>query len=187
MARASGKAMKVDVALPLDIFETVVRLAEESNAPIHHRSNQRVLSTTIIRLIGLGIQSIADNPELLTASISGGNGLDPRVTALVDRIGKLEDDIKGKKQDIVTRDDVQSMIDEAVQLLQAAGLDSSGEDELEDEDEFIGWGFKEFSDEQGIAAKDGAAVIREALVTAGLDSQVSYNSSSKKFFPIEAE
>jgi hypothetical protein len=91
MARASGKTMKVDVALPLDIFETVVRLAEESDAPIHHRSNQRVLSPTILQLIGLGIQSLEDNPELLTVDISKRfPASDPRISDLLDRVEKLE-------------------------------------------------------------------------------------------------
>jgi hypothetical protein len=93
MARASGKMMKVDVALPLDIFETVARLAEESDAPIHHRSNQRVLSPTILQLIGLGIQSLEDNPELLTADMSKRFMVnDSRISALLSRIEKLEGD-----------------------------------------------------------------------------------------------
>jgi hypothetical protein len=96
MARASGKTMKVDVALPLDIFETVVRLAEESDAPIHHRSNERVLSPTILQLIGLGIQSLEENPELLTADISKRfMASDPRISALLDRVEKLEGDRTG--------------------------------------------------------------------------------------------
>jgi hypothetical protein len=96
MARASGKTMKVDVALPLDIFETVVRLAEESDAPIHHRSNQRVLSPTILQLIGLGIQSLEDNPELLTADMSKRFMVnDSRISALLNRIEKLEGDRSG--------------------------------------------------------------------------------------------
>jgi hypothetical protein len=96
MARASGKTMKVDVALPLDIFETVARLAEESDAPIHHRSNQRVLSPTILQLIGLGIQSLEDNPELLTADMSKRFMVnDSRISALLNRIEKLEGDRSG--------------------------------------------------------------------------------------------
>lgn len=83
--------MKVDVALPLDIFETVVRLAEESNAPIHHRSNQRVLSPTILQLIGLGVQTLEENPELLTADISKRfTANDSRISALLNRVEKLE-------------------------------------------------------------------------------------------------
>jgi hypothetical protein len=96
MARASGKTMKVDVALPLDIFETVVRLAEESDAPIHHRSHQRVLSPTILQLIGLGIQSLEENPELLTADISKRFMVnDSRISSLLNRVEKLEDDRSG--------------------------------------------------------------------------------------------
>jgi hypothetical protein len=96
MARASGKTMKVDVALPLDIFETVARLAEESDAPIHHRSNQRVLSPTILQLIGLGIQSLENNPELLTADMSKRFMVnDSRISALLNRIEKLEGDRSG--------------------------------------------------------------------------------------------
>jgi hypothetical protein len=96
MARASGKTMKVDVALPLDIFETVVRLAEESDAPIHHRSNQRVLSPTILQLIGLGIQSLEENPELLTADISKRFMVnDSRISSLLNRVEKLEGDRSG--------------------------------------------------------------------------------------------
>jgi hypothetical protein len=93
MARASGKTMKVDVALPLDIFETVVRLAEESDAPIHHRSHQRVLSPTILQLIGLGIQSLEENPELLTADISKRFMVnDSRISSLLNRVEELEGD-----------------------------------------------------------------------------------------------
>jgi hypothetical protein len=107
MARASGKTMKVDVALPLDIFETVVRLAEESDAPIHHRSNQRVLSPTILQLIGLGIQSLEDNPELLTADNrieklegdrSGGDGL------TVDRVAEIAKDEIGQALTPISED-----------------------------------------------------------------------------------
>jgi hypothetical protein len=88
--------MKVDVALPLDIFETVVRLAEESDAPIHHRSNQRVLSPTILQLIGLGIQSLEENPELLTADISKRFMVnDSRISSLLNRVEKLEGDRSG--------------------------------------------------------------------------------------------
>jgi hypothetical protein len=107
MARASGKTMKVDVALPLDIFETVVRLAEESDAPIHHRSNQRVLSPTILQLIGLGIQSLEDNPELLTADMSKRFMVnDSRISALLNRIEKLEGDRSGGGGDGLTVDRV---------------------------------------------------------------------------------
>jgi hypothetical protein len=107
MARASGKTMKVDVALPLDIFETVLKLAEESDAPIHHRSNQRVLSPTILQLIGLGIQSLEENPELLTADISRGfTASDPRISALLDRVGKLEDGLTIDRVTEIAKDEI---------------------------------------------------------------------------------
>jgi hypothetical protein len=96
MARASGKTMKVDVSLPLDVYETVVRLAEEADAPIHHRSNQRVLTPTVLQLIALGIQTLEENPELLTADISKRfTANDSRISALLNRVEKLEGDRSG--------------------------------------------------------------------------------------------
>jgi hypothetical protein len=96
MARASGKTMKVDVSLPLDVYETVVRLAEEADAPIHHRSNQRVLTPTVLQLIALGIQTLEENPELLTADISKRfTANDSRISALLNRVEKLESDRSG--------------------------------------------------------------------------------------------
>jgi hypothetical protein len=90
MARAAGKTMKVDVALPLDMFETISRIAKESNAPIHHRSGEPVISPTIVRLIGLGILSVADNPEMMIEDAPRA-GLDPRIDILSDRLKALED------------------------------------------------------------------------------------------------
>jgi hypothetical protein len=111
MARASGKTMKVDVALPLDIFETVVRLAEESDAPIHHRSHQPVLSPTILQLIALGIQSVEDNPDLLTADTSN-RANDSRISALFERVEKLEDERPG---DGLTADRVTEIAKEEIE------------------------------------------------------------------------
>jgi hypothetical protein len=111
MARASGKMMKVDVALPLDIFETVVKLAEESDAPIHHRSHQPVLSPTILQLIALGIQSVEDNPELLTADVSS-RANDSRISALFERVEKLEDEQSG---DGLTADRVAEIAKEEIE------------------------------------------------------------------------
>jgi hypothetical protein len=105
MARAAGNTMKVDVALPMEMFETISRIARESNAPIHHRSGEPVVSPTIIRLIGLGILSATDNPEMMTADISR-TVADPRVDILSDRVRALEDRLS---------DDVRSIAESAVE------------------------------------------------------------------------
>jgi hypothetical protein len=119
MARQSGKTMKVDVALPLDIYDVVVKLAEESDAPIHHRSNMRVLSPTILHLIGLGIKSLEDNPELLTLPIA--TGTDSKLAEVVASLGKLADRISKLEDNpqSLTADNVQSIFDEQISPLVA--------------------------------------------------------------------
>jgi hypothetical protein len=119
MARQSGKTMKVDVALPLDIYDVVVKLAEESDAPIHHRSNMRVLSPTILHLIGLGIQSLEANPELLTLPIA--TGTDGKLAEVVASLGKLADRINRLEDNpqSLTPDDVRAIFDAQISPLLA--------------------------------------------------------------------
>jgi hypothetical protein len=116
MARAAGNTMKVDVALPIEMFETISRIARESNAPIHHRSGEPVVSPTIIRLIGLGILSATDNPEMMTADISR-TGTDPMVSALSDRVRMLEDKLSDEGKDRL-QDGVQMAIEQALAPIQ---------------------------------------------------------------------
>ncbi len=63
------------------------------NAWTHHRLNQRVLTPTVLQLIALGIQTLEENPELLTADISKRfTANDFRISALLNRVAKLESD-----------------------------------------------------------------------------------------------
>ncbi len=198
MARASGNTMKVDVALPLDIFNTVMKLAENSGAPIHHRSNQRVLSPTILQLIGLGIQSSKNNPELLTASIPmGGRGIDLRVDDLIDRIGKIEDslsfnaltldhitEIARDEAHKVTQPIFDNMLEIRTQLSQLKPkpinkskpvVNAGTDDRIE---------FGSFKEEHGLNIKRGdpAADIKAALEEAGLTDQYQYDSTVRAFY-----
>jgi hypothetical protein len=169
----------LSVLVAEDKKERFSQLAKDNN-----QSMGWLLNQAIDKMLAAGsIHIYRDSIEPNYSSSTSSSDIEKLVRSCVD------ESMTEHTSEFVTRDDVQAMINEAMQLLQAAGLDSSSEDGLEDEDEFTGWGVKEFSDENGlgIAAKDGAAAIREALVAAGLDSQVLYNSSSKKFFPIEAE
>jgi hypothetical protein len=113
MARAAGNTMKVDVALPMEMFETISRIARESNAPIHHRSGEPVVSPTIIRLIGLGILSATDNPEMMTADISR-TVADPRVDILSDRVRALEDRLSDEVRSIA-----ESVVEQGIEPIQS--------------------------------------------------------------------
>jgi hypothetical protein len=188
MARQSGNTMKVDIAIPLDIFNIVMKLAEDSGAPIHHRSNQRVLSPTIIHLIGLGIQSLKDKPELLTASVPVS---DSRLTALSDRVGKLEDSLKDRftiDQVIeIARDEAhkatQPIFDNVLEIrtqlstVTPKPVANSGTD---DRIEFIS-----FAQTHNLNIKrgDSAGTIRKALTDAGLDGKYRYDSTVRAFYP----
>ncbi len=82
-------------------------MAERSDAPIHHKSGARILTPSILQLMRIGIQSLADNPELADTSIpSPSNAPDPRVISLLDRVRILEDK---------SLDGVQTAIDSAIE------------------------------------------------------------------------
>jgi hypothetical protein len=92
MARAVGKSFKVDVALPTDIYNVVAQMAINADAPIHHKSGQRILTPSILQLLRIGIQSLSDSPDLADTNIlSLSNTPDSRISKLLDRVRILED------------------------------------------------------------------------------------------------
>jgi hypothetical protein len=92
MARAVGKSFKVDVALPTDIYNMVAQMAIDSDAPIHHKSGQRIITPSILKLLRIGIQSVSNNPDLADTDIlTLSNTPDPRISELLDRVRILED------------------------------------------------------------------------------------------------
>ena len=173
----------LSVLVAEDKKERFSQLAKENNYSMGWLLNQ-----AIDKMLAAGsIHIYRDSIEPNCSSSTSSSDIEKLVRSCVD------ESMTEHTSEFITRDDVQSMIDEAVQLLQAAGLDINDnyndDDELEDEEEFLGWTVREFSkaNNLGVTRKDGAVAIFAALVTAGLDSDYAYNSSKGKIFPIEAE
>jgi hypothetical protein len=72
-----------------------------------------MVTPTIIRLIGLGILSATDNPEMMTADISR-TVTDPRVDILSDRVRALEDRLSDEVRSIA-----ESAIEQAIAPVQS--------------------------------------------------------------------
>ena len=133
-------------------------------------------------LTGAGALLTRDDVLLLIresqTSSSVGDGLS------IDRVTEIaRNEVELAASRFITRDDAQRMIDEALGMIQAAGLGA----EEEEEPEFDGWPINHFSEENnlGVTNKSGAAAINAALVAAGLADDYKYKSSCRKIYPIE--
>jgi hypothetical protein len=66
--RQSAKVTRLDLRIPNDIYDRVEAIARANHAPTHHITEKIVLSPTVIKLLEVGIRSIADNYQSLTDS-----------------------------------------------------------------------------------------------------------------------
>jgi len=64
--RANNEFHRLDVKLPIDVYEQISKIAVNSfSARIHHISGKPEITQTLIYLLELGIQSFLDGNELI--------------------------------------------------------------------------------------------------------------------------
>lgn len=105
---------KIDVRFPEEVYSAIKLIATADEAKIHHISNKRILTPTVIKLVKLGIsQLIAQYPDkypinLSDTGLSGTNSINlsdnaltrlTTVEAEVDSLKKLIEELSDKISD----------------------------------------------------------------------------------------
>jgi hypothetical protein len=117
--RQESKITRLDIRIPNDVYAQVEEIAKANNEPTHHITGNIILTPTVVKLIRLGILSIADNYPAL-ADLPAASGQVP--DRLTPRLESIERELLDKFRELESRlSDIQPT---------TTGLDTEGVEKL---------------------------------------------------------